>query len=296
MLTLRSVPELLTHDGVLVGDDGDAHLAQLGGDALQVARDDVLYAHLAAGGGAGDHIGPGLYLVGDNRVAAAVEGVRAVDLDGVRAGAAHVRAHGVEEVREVDDVRLLGGGLDYGAAAGHAGREDDVHRRADADLVEVNLGAVELAVGGLGVDKAAGDLHVGAQGGHALDVLVYGPDAEVAAAGHGGLGRAEAAEHGAYEVIARAYLAHEVVGRVRIAHVGAVYLHRVAVHQADLRAQMLEYGHEHVRVAYLRDILQPADAVHHERGGDYGHGGVLRAADLNLAVEGLAAVDYVFFQ
>ena len=229
MLTLRSLPRALDHDGVLVRGDADAHLAQLGGDALQVARDDVLHAHLAAGGGAGDHIGPGLYLVGDNRVAPAVEGVRAVDLDAVRAGPAHVRAHGVQEVREVDDVRLLGGVLDYGAAAGHAGREDDVHRRADADLVQVNPRAVQLAVYGLGVHKAAGHVHVRAQGGHALDVLVYRPHAEVAAAGHGGLGRAEAAEHSAYEVIARAYLAHEVVGRVRIAHVRAVDVDRVAV-------------------------------------------------------------------
>ena len=44
-----------------------------------------------------------------------------------------------------------------------------------AYLVQVYLGAVELAVGSPGIDKAAGDLHVGAQGGHALYVLVYGP-------------------------------------------------------------------------------------------------------------------------
>ena len=46
----------------------------------------------------------------------------------------------------------------------------------------------------------------------------------------------------------------------------------------------------------VRDILEAADAVHHERGGDNGHGGVLSAADLDLAVQGVAPVDNVFFQ
>ena len=123
-----------------------------------------------------------------------------------------------------------------------------------------------------------------------------GPDAEIAAAGHRRLGRAEAAQHGAYEIVGRAYLAHQVIGRVSIAHVRAVYVHGARVHNADLRTQMLEYRHEHIRVADLRDILQTAHPVHHERGGDYGHGRVFRAADLNLTVERLSAVNYVFFQ
>ena len=193
-------------------------------------------------------------------------------------------------------MRLLGGVLDNGPASGHAGGEDDVHRRAHAYLVKVYLGAVELAVGSPGIDKAAGDLHVGSQGGHALYVLVYGPDAEIAAAGHRRLGRAEAAQHGAYEIVGRAYLAHQVIGGIGIPHVGAVDLHRVAVYHAYLSAEVLEYRHEHVRVAYLRNVLKPAHAVHHQGGGDYGNGGVLRAADLHLAVKGLAAFNDILFQ
>ena len=119
---------------------------------------------------------------------------------------------------------------------------------------------------------------------------------KVAAAGHGGLGRAEAAQHRADEVIGCAYPAHEVIGSVGVPDVGAVYFHRVAVHHAYLRAEVLKYRHEHVRVAYLRDVLKPAHAGDHKRGGNNGDGGVLRAADVYLAVERLAAIDNVFFQ
>ena len=193
-------------------------------------------------------------------------------------------------------MRLLRRVLDDRPAPGHGGREDDVHRGADGDLVEVYPRAVELAVYGLGIDEAPCDLHVRAEGGHALYVLVYGPDAEIAAAGHRRLGRAEAAQHRADKVVGRAYLAHQVIGGIGIPHVGAVDLHRVAVYHAYLSAEVLEYRHEHVRVAYLRNVLKPAHAVHHQGGGDYGNCGVLSAADLPLAVKGLAAFNDILFQ
>ena len=286
----------LDRHAVLACDDRHAHLTQLGGDGLQVARDDVVYLHLTARCRGRYHVGAGLDLVWDDGVGTAVQAVGAVYLDRVRARAAHVGAHGVEEVRKVDDVRLLRRVLDDRPAAGHGGREDDVHRRADGDLVEIYPRAVELAVYGLGIDEAPRDLHVRAEGGHALYVLVDGPDAEIAASRHRGLGRAETAQHSADKVVGCAYLAHQVIGGIGIPHVGAVYLHRVAVYHAYLSAEVLEYRHEHVRVAYLRNIFKPAYAVHHKGGRDYGHGGVLSAADLHLSVQGLAAFNDILFQ
>ena len=51
----------------------DAHLHQLGADAVHVLGNDVLQQHLTAGGGHGGHIGAGLDLVGDDAVGAAGE-------------------------------------------------------------------------------------------------------------------------------------------------------------------------------------------------------------------------------
>jgi len=49
-------------------------------------------------------------------------------------------------------------------------------------------------------------------------------------------------------------------------------------------AEMLKDREQHIGIADLRDIFQPADAVHHQSGGNDRHGGVFRTADLNLAV------------
>src|SRR5699024_3066510 len=136
----------LHRDAVLARDDGHAHLAQLCGNRLQVARDDVVYLGLPARGGCRDHIGACLYLVGAYRIGASVTAVRAVYLQGLRAGAAHVGAHGVQQVRQIDDVRLLRGVFDDRPPPDHGGGQDDMHRRADGDLVKVYARAVERAV------------------------------------------------------------------------------------------------------------------------------------------------------
>ena len=150
------------------------------------------------------------------------------------------------------------------------------------------------AVGGVGIDKAVSDLDIGAEGGHALDMLVDGTDAEVAAAGHGGLCAAEAAEHCADKVIRRPDLAHEVVGGVLIAHLSAVYLNGGLVDIADLRAKLGENGQQHIGIAYLRHVLYTADAVDHEGCRNYRNGGILRAADLDLTAQCGPAFDYIF--
>ena len=76
----------------------------------------------------------------------------------------------------------------------------------------------------------------------------------------------------------------------------AVELHRVAVQHADAGAQLLQNGEEQGHVADLGDVLDAADAVHQQGGGDDGDGGVLRAADGYFAEQRMAAVDNVFVQ
>ena len=100
------------------------------------------------------------------------------------------------------------------------------------------MSAHEAALGGVTGDIAAALLHHGAHGLEALDVLVDGADAEVAAAGHGVAGVAEAAQLGAQEVVRRADAPHQVDGRGDVPGVGAVDLQGVAAEAADLRAHV----------------------------------------------------------
>ena len=286
---------LARQDGILVLLDDGAGLAQLGADALEVLGDHVFDQHFAPGRGGRHHIGPGLDLVGDDGIGAAVQLLDAVDLHGVGAGSADVRAHGVEEVRQIHDMRLARRVFDDRAAAGRDGGEDDVHRRADGDLVKIDARAAQAAVRRLRDHEAAAHVDIGAERRHALDVLFDGTNAEIAAAGHGRLGPAEAPEHRADQIVGRTDLSGQIVGRIHAARGGAVDLDRRAVDESDLRAEVAEDGQQHIRVADLRYILDTADAVDQKRRGDDGDRRVLRAADLHFAAQGRAAVDNVFF-
>ena len=80
---------------VVALEDGNAHLFKLGGDALQMLRDDVVDDDFATGCSDGRHKSACFDLIGDNRIGAAVQLFHTADFDDVRSGAADDRAHGV---------------------------------------------------------------------------------------------------------------------------------------------------------------------------------------------------------
>ena len=271
--------------------DLHAHLLQLCGDAVHVLGDDAAHADLSARGGNGRHVGACLDLVGDDGVGAAVQALHARDADGVGAGALDVRAHGVEEVGEIDDVRLLRRIFDDGRAVRQSRGHHDVHGRADGDHVEINVRALHAPALGGGADVVA-LAHGRTHGGKALDVLVDGAGAaEVAAAGHGDLGLAEAAKQCADEIVARAQLVRQLLRGAGGDDVAAVKLHVAAVEHANLRTELLENLQQHGHVADLGDILDAAHAVHQKGGGQDSNSGVFRAADMDFAEERGAALN-----
>ena len=235
-------------------------------------------------------------LVGDDGVASPAQGLYPPDLDDVCAGAHDVGAHGVQEVGQVHDVGLLGGVLDDGVALRQNGSHHDVHGGPHGHHVQIDVGAVETARLRGGVDEAALHHHLGAHGGEALHVLVDGPHAEVAAAGHGHLRLPEPAQQGADEVVGGPDLPGQVIAGAGGADVGAVDLHGVGIDGPDARAQIFQDPEAQRHVRDLGDVLNAADTVHQQGGGDDGHGGVLGAADGDLAVQGSTAVDNYFLQ
>ena len=278
-------------DGVVILGDVRADLAQLGGDAVEVLRDDVFDEHVAADGCRRGHIRARLDLVGDDRIAAAVQRTHAADLDHVGARAGDLCAHGVEEVGKVDDMGLLGAVFDDGHAAAEDCGEQDVHRRADGDDIEIDMAAAQTALRGVGADIAAGLLDHGAHGLKALDMLVDGADAEVAAAGHGDVGVAEAAKLRADQVVRRADAAHELDGCGGVAGAGAVDLQRVAAVAVDLRAHIAQDLQQQTHIGDIRNVFDPARARDEQRrrqdrdrrvlGSGNGHGAGKLCAALN---------------
>ena len=73
-------------------------------------------------------------------------------------------------------------------------------------------------------------------------------------------------------------------------------LHRVAVDGADAGSQLLQDLQAKGHVGDLGDVLNAADAVHQQGGGDDGHGGVFGAADLYFTKQGFSTLYNILCQ
>ena len=156
-----------------------------------------------------------------------------------------VGAHRHEELGEVDDLGLAGGVVDHRRAARRGGRHEEVLGRPHAGIVERHDRAPQAVAGDL--DEAVLDLDGGAQPLQAANVKVDAPRADVAAAGHGDRGAAEAGDHGSHDDDAGPHAPHELVGGALVELPRGVdaQLAVVEAHLGAERAQHVDHG-EHV--------------------------------------------------
>ena len=146
------------------------------------------------------------------------------------------------------------------------------------------------------MDIAALYVHIGPHGHKALDMLVDGTAAQITSARRGNLRAAEAAEEGPDQVVGGPDLAGQLLRDLGIVDMAAINVHRRPVDGAHIGAQILKDIQDQRNVADLRDILDPADAVHQQGGRDNGNGRVLRAADGNLTKKRFPAVNHILCQ
>ena len=262
-----------------------------------MTRNDVLHQNRTAAGSSRRHEGARLDLVRNDGVAAAVQALHAADLDHVRARALDVCAERVQEVRQIDDMRLLCAVLHDGLALCQNRCEHDVHGRADGDNVEINMCAVQAVLGRLDPDVTAlGQSDLGAERLEALDVLVDRTNAaEVAAAWHCYLGKAVLAEQHAEQIVGGAQLALELV-RLERRILGVLDLHSRGIDQTDLCAELAHDLHLERHVDDLRHVFDADRAIREQSRRYDGHCCILRARNRYFTVQRLAAVDYIFGQ
>ena len=98
-------------------------------------------------------------------------------------------------------MRLFGAVFNDRHAAAQHGREHDIHRCTDGDDIQIHMSALQTALRRVRADIAAELLDACAHCLKALDVLVDGADAEVAAAGHCHARVTESAELGSDEIV-----------------------------------------------------------------------------------------------
>ena len=218
-----------------------ATLLELGGDAVHVLRNDIFHQDLTASGGHGSHIGTGFDLVGNDGIRAAGQPLHSPDLDRIRTGAPDVGAHGVQEVGQINNVRLLGAIFDHRVPLGQNSGHHDVHGSTYGHHVQVDAGPGETARLHDGIDIAALSGNTGAQSGKSLHVLIDGADAaEIATAGHSNFCPAKTTQQSANEIVGSPQLPGKFIRGPGGVDVAAVDLYRMAVDGADGRTQLLQ--------------------------------------------------------
>jgi hypothetical protein len=251
-----------------------------------------------AGDGGGHGIGAGLDAVGDHGMVRAAQARRAANRQGVGADALDAGAHGDEAVGQVRDLRFARGADQPGLALGQGGSHQQVLGRADGDLGEDDLRALESGRRA-GPDVAVLQLDLRAQQLQALEVQVDRPRPDGAAAGQRDLGVADAGQKRPEDEDAGTHAPDQVVGgqragdpaRRQLQHpAGVPGLGGVAVH-VDLDAVLLQQVRHGGDVAQMRQVRERQRLVGQQAGRHQWQGRVLGAADADLALEGLAADD-----
>ena len=278
---------------VVVGDDLRSHFLELGGNALQMLGDHVGHQDVAPHRRGCRQVGPGLDLVGDDGVGAAVQGVDAPDLHRVGAGAGNPGAHGIEEVGKVHDVGLLGGVLYDRLTGQQRRRQHDVHRGSHTGNIQTDPVAPEAFLTGLQGHIVLRLVHIGSQGKEALDMLVDGPGSKITAAGQGHMGLSEPAQQRPHQVVAGPHLPHQVGVGLAAMDLGAVNFHHMLFRHLDPGAHPLQNIQEDTHIGYIRNIFDPALPAYQQGGGKNRYSRVLRAADGYGAVQRNSAANFI---
>ena len=136
----------------------------------------------------------------------------ALDHDARCAGAGNLRAHLVQAVGDVDDLRLARGVLDHRGAVGERCRHQCGMGAADGDLGKGDLAAAQ-ALFGARDHVAAFDLDLGAELLERHDQQIDRPRADGAAARHRHLGLAHARKQRRHDPEARTHFRDQLVRR-----------------------------------------------------------------------------------
>src|SRR5690606_32634637 len=194
-----------------------------------------------------------LDVVAADSVPGAVQAFHALDLQYVRADPGDSRAHRVQQVAQVLDVRLRGGVAQASRAAGEHRGHDRVLRRRDAGLVEEDVRAHQAFA--LDLVPARG-LDARAEAGEREEMRVHTPAADHVPAGWRQHHAADAGEHRAGEqdggADARGQFRREL-GRVDVA---GPETHGVGRRPLGLDADVAEQLQQRADVADVRDVLE----------------------------------------
>ena len=291
---VQRLARVVETDAVGVDIEGAAHLAEGIQEGRHVGLVSAAHVDVAAGCQRGGRPGGCLDAVRQRRVTVAGQLGHALDADRAVRVHGNDRAHLLQDVDEVEDLRLDGRALQgrdaLVANGGEQGLLGGAHRREgqlDDRAVQARVGALDVHAVGLLIDDRA-------ELAQRLQVEVDGTPANRAAAELGNEGLAQLVQERAAEEDRDARGARERVdvGARGDLDVGGVHAQRAAVLiEVDLNAVQAQQVRDDIGVADERNVVQLRRGIGEQR-GDHGLGHeVLGTANGDLAAQRVTALD-----
>ena len=216
---LRGLPldaQLLAIGPFPLGDETSHALQQIN-ERPQIIGPDALQHHVATRDGHGAKVRASLDAIGNRGVRGSMQGIHALDGERRCPHAFDARAHLVEQLREIADLRLHGGIPQDGSALGQRRREQRIFGGADAHFFKRMINGLKPPAWNLGFDIALHDLNVRAHAGEGFEMQIDGSGTDGAAAGQGNRGMAKTSQQRPQHQDAGAHGLHQFVGRLHLA-------------------------------------------------------------------------------
>ena len=215
----------------------------------------------------------------------------AVDGQGIGARALDLGAQRVEEVGQIDHLRLTGGVFDHGATVSQGGGHHQVLGTGHGNHVHQDVGTFQAAVDA-GFDVALFDDDLRAHQLQAVDMQVDRAGTDGAAAGQGDVCCTEAGCQRAQGQDGGTHGLHQLVGGDMIVYRTGQYGHvAVDLGGGAQHLQQLEGGTHVFQARYVGELNL---FVTQQGGKQDGQGGILGAGDGHFTGEGAGAGDLEF--
>ena len=215
----------------------------------------------------------------------------AANTNHIRPGALDLRPHAVEEIRTVNNMRLLGGILDDRQSPRERCRHHDIDGRTHGHHIEVDMTSDEILRPR--DDHAVFNADVRPQGAESLDMLIDRPEADVAPLRQRHLRPAVLPEQRADQIIGTADFADRLIHDRTVHDPGPIDPEGVAVYTGNDGADTLDGTENRADIAHIRHILHQDGFICHNGRGENRQRRVLGTRDIHLSAQGIASLDRV---
>ena len=255
--------------------------------------DYILYSHIPLGYGGGKHKRPRLDLIRDNGILRSVEPGNSFDADHIRSRSLNIRTHAVQKIGQIHHMRLLGGILNDGHAFCHGSCHHHIDGCSHTDHIHINMASCQTLR--RGSDQSMPDGHIGSQRPKALDMLINGTAANVAAPGKRYLRMLIFSQKSPQQIIGSPDLFDPLAVHCQTVDIACIQNHTMASRGLYHNSDALHGIQQNLRIPDIRHIFYIYRLVRHGRSRKNRKGSIFGASDLHVTHQRISAFDRILF-